>query len=48
MEATALELERALVEAAEMGAVHAPAIIWLGSFVVVALFAYFMAIIYVS
>ena len=48
MEAMALKLERALVEAAEMGPVSAPAVLWFGSFVAVALFAYFMATIYVS
>jgi hypothetical protein len=44
----ALKLERALIEAAEIGAVPAPAILWFGSFVAVALFAYFMATIYGS
>jgi len=48
MEAMALKLERALVEAAEMGPVPAPAALWFGSFIVVALFSYFMAIIYAS
>ncbi len=48
MEAMALKLEKALVEAAEMGPVSAPAILWFGSFLVVALFAYFMAIVYAS
>jgi alpha-1,3/alpha-1,6-mannosyltransferase len=48
MDAMALKLERALVEAAEMGPVPAPAILWFGSFVVVALFAYFMATVYSS
>ena len=48
MEAMALKLERALVEAAEMGPVPAPAILWFGSFFAVALFAYFMATIYAS
>jgi alpha-1,3/alpha-1,6-mannosyltransferase len=48
MEAMALKLERALIEAAEIGAVPAPAILWFGSFVAVALFAYFMATIYGS
>ena len=48
MEAMALKLDGALVEAAEMGAVPAPAVLWFGSFVAVALFAYFMATIYVS
>ena len=41
MEAMALKLEGALVEAAEMGAVPAPAVLWFGSFVAVALFAYY-------
>jgi alpha-1,3/alpha-1,6-mannosyltransferase len=48
MEAMALKLERALVEAAEMGPVPAPAVLWFGSFVAVALFAYIMATIYAS
>ena len=48
MEAMALKLDGALVEAAQMGAVPAPAVLWFGSFVAVALFAYFMATIYVS
>jgi alpha-1,3/alpha-1,6-mannosyltransferase len=48
MEAMALKLELALVEAAQMGQVPAPAVLWYGSFVMVALFAYFMAIIYAS
>jgi alpha-1,3/alpha-1,6-mannosyltransferase len=48
MEAMALKLEKALVEAAEMGPVPAPAILWFGSFLVVALFAYFMATVYTS
>ena len=46
MGAMARKLERALVEAAEMGPVPTPAVLWFGSFVVVALFAYFMATIY--
>jgi hypothetical protein len=44
----ALKLERALVEAAEMGPVPAPALVWFGSFVAAALFAYFMAAVYAS
>ena len=48
MEAMALKLEKALVEAAEMGPVPAPAILWFGSFMVVAVFAYFMATVYAS
>ncbi|KAI0255312.1 alpha-1,3-mannosyltransferase ALG2 [Lactifluus subvellereus] len=48
MEAMARKLERALVEAAEMGQVSPPAVLWFGSFVVVALFSYFMAIVYAS
>jgi alpha-1,3/alpha-1,6-mannosyltransferase len=48
MEAMACKLERALVEAAEMGPVPTHAVLWFGSFVVVALFAYFMATIYAS
>ncbi len=48
MEAMALKLERALVEAAGMGPVSAPATLWFGSFIAVALFAYVMAIIYAS
>ena len=48
MDAMALKLEAALVEAAEMGPVPAPAILWFGSFVAAALFAYFMATIYAS
>ena len=48
MEAMALKLERALVEAAKMGRVPAPAAIWFGSFLAVALFSYFMAVIYAS
>jgi alpha-1,3/alpha-1,6-mannosyltransferase len=48
MDAMALKLEKALVEAAEMGPVPAPAILWFGSFVAVAVFAYFMATIYAS
>ncbi|KAH9977049.1 alpha-1,3-mannosyltransferase ALG2 [Lactifluus volemus] len=48
MEAMALKLELALVEAARMGQVPAPAVLWFGSFVMVALFAYLMATIYAS
>jgi alpha-1,3/alpha-1,6-mannosyltransferase len=48
METMALKLEKALVEAAEMGPVPAPAILWFGSFVAVAVFAYFMATVYAS
>ncbi|KAH9022598.1 glycosyltransferase family 4 protein [Lactarius hengduanensis] len=48
MEAMGRQLERALVEAAEMGRVPVPAVLWFGSFVVVTLFAYFMATIYAS
>src|SRR6266850_6761971 len=48
MEAMACKLERALVEAAEMGPVPTHAVLWFGSFVVVALFAYFMATMYAS
>ncbi|KAH9178945.1 glycosyltransferase family 4 protein [Lactarius sanguifluus] len=48
MEAMGRKLERALVEAAEMGRVPVPAVLWFGSFVVVTLFAYFMATIYAS
>ncbi|KAH9996682.1 mannosyltransferase [Russula compacta] len=48
MDAMAVKLERALIEAAEMGPVLAPATIWFGSFFAVALFAYFMATIYGS
>ena len=48
MEAMAVKLEKALVEAAKMGPVPAPAILWFGSFVVVASFAYFMATVYTS
>lgn len=48
MEAMALKLEKALVEAAEMGPVPAPALLWFGSFVAVAVFAYFMATVYAS
>jgi alpha-1,3/alpha-1,6-mannosyltransferase len=48
MEAMAVKLERALIEAANMGPVLAPATIWFGSFFAVALFAYFMATIYGS
>ena len=43
-----LKLERALMEAAEMGPVPVPAVLWFGSFVAVASFAYFMVTIYVS
>ena len=39
METIALKLEKALVEAAEMGPVSAPAVLWFGSFVA-AVFAY--------
>ena len=48
MEAMARKLERALVEAAEMGPVPTPAVLWYGSFLAVALFAYFMATVYAS
>ena len=48
MEAMGRKLESALVEAAKMGRVPVPAALWFGSFVVVALFAYFMAAIYAS
>ena len=48
MEAMASKLERALVEAAEMGLVSPPALLWFGSFFVVALFSYFMATVYAS
>jgi alpha-1,3/alpha-1,6-mannosyltransferase len=48
MEAMALKLERALVEAAEMGLVPVPAILWFGSFFAATLFAYFMATINAS
>jgi hypothetical protein len=48
MEAVALKLERALVEAAELGPVATPVTLWFGSFIAVALFAYFMATIYAS
>jgi len=48
MDAMGRKLEIALVEAAEMGRVPVPAALWYGSFVVVALFAYFMATIYAS
>jgi hypothetical protein len=48
MDAMALKLERALVEAAGMGPVSTPPMLWFGSFIVVALFAYVMAIIYAS
>jgi alpha-1,3/alpha-1,6-mannosyltransferase len=46
MEAMAVKLEKALQEAAEMGPVPTPATLWFGSFVAVAVFAYFMATIY--
>ncbi|KAI0303327.1 glycosyltransferase family 4 protein [Multifurca ochricompacta] len=46
MEAMALKLEMALMEAAEMGQVPIPATLWFGSFVMVTLFAYLMAIVY--
>lgn len=48
MEVMALKLERALVEAAELGPVPTPVTLWFGSFIAVALFAYFMATIYAS
>ena len=48
MEAMGRKLESALVEAAAMGRVPVPATLWFGSFVVVALFAYFLATIYAS
>jgi hypothetical protein len=48
MEAMALELERALVEAAELGPVPTPVTLWFGSFIAATLFAYFMATIYAS
>ena len=48
MEAMALKLERALVEAAELGPVPTPVTLWFGSFIAVALFAYFMATTYAS
>jgi alpha-1,3/alpha-1,6-mannosyltransferase len=48
MDAMALKLEKALVEAAKMGPVPAPAILWFGSFVAVTAFAYLLAILYAS
>ncbi|KAF8265310.1 hypothetical protein EI94DRAFT_1663811 [Lactarius quietus] len=48
MEAMGREMESALLVAAKMGRVPVPAVLWFGSFIVVALFAYFMAIIYAS
>jgi alpha-1,3/alpha-1,6-mannosyltransferase len=48
MEAMGRKLESALVEAAKMGRVPVPAVLWFGSFAVVALLAYFMAIVYAS
>ena len=48
MEAMGRKLESALMEAAKMGRVPVPAAMWFGSFVVVALFAYFMATVYAS
>ncbi|KAI0257847.1 alpha-1,3-mannosyltransferase ALG2 [Gloeopeniophorella convolvens] len=48
MEAMALKLDQALVEAAGMGKVATPAFLWFGSFILVTLFAYFMAIVYTS
>ena len=48
MEAMGRKLESALLEAAEMGPVPVPAALWFSSFVLVALFAYFMATVYAS
>ena len=48
METMALKLEHALVEAADMGQVSVPAVLWFGSFILVGFFAYVMAIIYAS
>jgi alpha-1,3/alpha-1,6-mannosyltransferase len=48
MEAMALKLERALIEATQIGQVSAPAVLWFGSFIIVALLAYFLATIYAS
>jgi len=48
MEAMGRKLESALMEAAQMGRVPVPAVLWFGSFVIVASFAYFMAIVYAS
>jgi hypothetical protein len=48
MQAMALKLERVLVEAADMGQVSAPAVLWFGSIILVSLSAYVMATIYAS